>query len=229
MGQSWLELLFAHWRVDAEQLRAVMPPQLEPETIDGSAWIGITPFEVRALRLRLTAPVPFASAFPELNVRTYVSVDGKPGIYFLSLDAGSRLAVAAARRAYRFPYFRAQMSVRRDGEAVSYRSRRDPGSGPPAGFVATYSPLGSTFNAAPDSLDWKLTERYCAYTLDERGRVLRAHIHHRPWELRRATAAIEENTMGVPHGIALTGEPLLHMARRQDVAIWPHEVADAGG
>jgi uncharacterized protein len=229
MGQSWLDLLFAHWRVDEERLRRVVPPELELETIDGSAWIGITPFELRALRLRLTLPAPFVSAFPELNVRTYVTVDGKPGIYFLSLDAGSRLAVAAARRTYRFPYFLANMSVRRRGGQVEYRSSRIPGSGPAAGFAASYAPRGEPFAADPDSLEWKLTERYCAYTLDEEGRVLRAEIHHRPWELYRAEAEIAANTMTAPFGIELEGEPLLHLARRQDVVIWPHEIAGADG
>lgn len=225
MGQSWIDLLFAHWRVDLEQLSSVLPPGLTPETIDGSAWIGVTPFEVRALRLRLTLPAPLISAFPELNVRTYVTVGGKPGIYFLSLDAGSRLAVATARRAYRFPYFRARMSVRRGAREVEYRSERDPSSGPPARFHATYKPRGEPFNAAPDSRDWKLIERYCAYTLDEKSRTLRVEIHHRPWDLYRAEAEIVENTMTAPFGIDLEGEPLLHMAPSQDVAIWAHEIA----
>jgi uncharacterized protein len=226
MGQSWLDLLFAHWRVDAERLRRVVPPGLELETIDGSAWIGVTPFEVRALRLRLTVPVPFVSAFPELNVRTYVTVDGKPGIYFLSLDAGSQLAVAAARRTYRFPYFHARMAVRRAGDEIEYSCERIPGSGPAAAFKASYRPQGEPFNALPDSLEWQLTERYCAYTLDEQERILRAEIHHRPWQLYRAEAEIGANTMATPFGIELEGEPLLHLARRQDVAIWPHEIAD---
>lgn len=225
MGQSWLDLLFAHWRVDAERLRRVIPPGLELEEIDGSAWIGITPFEVRALRARLTLPAPIFSAFPELNVRTYVTVDGKPGLYFLSLDADSRLAVTAARRIYRFPYFHARMAVRREGERIDYSSERVPGSGPAAVFRGSYGPLGEPFEPEPDTLEWKLTERYCAYTLDDRGRVLRAEIHHRPWRLREAGAEIAENTMTVPFGIELAGDPLLHLARRQDVAIWPHAIA----
>lgn len=227
MGQSWLDLLFAHWRVEAAQLRDVLPPGLELEEMDGSAWIGVTPFEVRALRLRFAVPAPFVSVFPELNVRTYVTVGGKPGIYFLSLDAASRLAVVAARRTYRFPYFHAEMSVRRQGGSVEYRSERDSASGPPARFRAAYAPVGEPFEAAPESLEWKLTERYCAYTLDEKRRILRAEIHHRPWQLHEADAEIAENTMTAPFGIDLEGDPLLHLARRQDVVIWPHEIAAA--
>jgi len=223
MGQSWVDLLFAHWRVDAELLSTVVPPQLPLDVIDGSAWVGVTPFEVRALRLRRLPPAPFLSDFAELNVRTYVTVGGRPGIYFLSLDAASRLAVASARRAYRFPYFLARMSIERRNNVIRYRSHRADIDGPPARFEADYEPQGAIFNAAPDSLVWALVERYCAYTLDDEQDVLRAEIHHRPWLLRCATAAIAENSMTTPFGIQLEGEPLLHFAPRQDVLIWPHQ------
>lgn len=226
MGQTWLDLLFAHWRVDADLLRQVVPPQLPLDTIDGSAWIGVTPFEVRALRGRLTLPMPLVSDFPELNVRTYVTVGGKPGIYFLSLDAASRLAVIAARRSYRFPYFQAEMHIERASGNVRYRSRRRDASGPPAELFAVYSPTDAAYNPAPDTIASALTERYCAYTLDSSGTVLRAEIHHRPWSVHDATADFEVNTMAAPFGIQLEGKPLLHLAPRQDVIIWAHERAE---
>src|SRR4051812_2149883 len=105
MAQTWTNLLFAHWDVAPKAIADSMPHELPLDTYEGRAWIGITPFGVRNLRPRLAWPLPFLSAFPEINVRTYVNVDGKAGIYFFSLDAGSRLAVAAARRLYRLPYF----------------------------------------------------------------------------------------------------------------------------
>jgi len=223
MGQSWFGLLFAHWRVEPGELERVVPPQLPLDLIDGSAWIGITPFQVRALRLRLTPPPPFLSVFAELNVRTYVTVGGKPGIYFLSLDADSALAVAAARRIYRFPYFRARMSIERRDESIAYRSARTDRTGPPAELRADYRPHGQPFNAAPASVEASLIERYCAYTLDEARTVQRAQIHHRQWELQRVRAEFAANTMPEPFGIRLAGEPMLHFAPRQDVVIWPLE------
>jgi uncharacterized protein YqjF (DUF2071 family) len=225
MGQSWLDLLFAHWRVDPAQLAKVVPPQLPLDIVDGSAWIGVTPFEVRALRLRLTPPAPFVSAFPELNVRTYVTVGGKPGIYFLSLDAGSALAVASARRAYRLPYYSARMRIERTSEGLRYQSVRKTTSGRPAALTCRYSPIGPAFQADAGSIEAALTERYCAYTLDDEGAVQRIQIHHRPWKLRRARAEFELNTMGVPLGIEPAGEPVLHLSARQDVVIWPLERA----
>ena len=101
----------AHWRADATELRRLVPDSLELETFDGSAWLAVTPFRVTAVRLRGTLPVPAISTFIELNVRTYVTAGGKPGVWFFSLDASSRLAVEVGRRAYELPYFHARMSA----------------------------------------------------------------------------------------------------------------------
>jgi uncharacterized protein YqjF (DUF2071 family) len=220
MGQTWRDLLFAHWAVDWRDLRRVVPEQLPIDQFDGVAWIGITPFVVTGLRLRGTAPVPGLSSFPELNVRTYVTVDGKPGIYFMSLDADSRVAVAGARRSHRLPYFRARMRVRRPGPDVRYTSERISPDGPPAVFDATYRRSGPELPVEDGSLERWLAERYCLYTLDEHGAVLRADIHHPPWSLFRAEAEFSYNTMAAPFGIEPAGGPLLHLAPRQDTVIW---------
>ncbi|MDQ3720418.1 MAG: DUF2071 domain-containing protein [Actinomycetota bacterium] len=159
------------------------------------------------------------SSFPELNVRTYVTIDGKPGIHFLSLDAGSRLAVAAARRAYRLPYFRAQMSVRPSPERVLYKSERVSRDGPSAAFEGEYGPSDGDLPGGEGIARW-LAERYCLYVIDDAGTVLRADIHHPPWPLEAAWANIRQNTMETPFGLELTGQPLLHFAGRQDTLIW---------
>lgn len=226
MGQTWVNLLFAHWRVSEEELRAVVPPELPIDTYEGSSWLGVTPFYVRGLRLRGTAPAPVLSTFPELNVRTYVSVEGKPGIYFLSLDADSRAAVAAARRTYRLPYFRSRIEVRQDKEGtIGYDLMRTSQDGPPAYFKARYGAEEERLPVRDGSLERWLTERYCLYTLDEEQRIQRGEIHHPPWPLRRGWAEIETNTMAMPFGIELEGEPLLHFSPRQDVVIWPLQPA----
>ena len=222
MAQTWRDLLFAHWAVPPAGVARILPDSLELDTFDGRAWIGVTPFEVSGLRPRGAPPVPLVSRFCELNVRTYVSVDGKPGIFFLSLDAASRLAVMAARRAYRLPYFRAAMAIDRSGERVHYESRRVSEDGEPARFGAAYGPCGAAFHAAPGSLEYFLAERYCLYTIDETGRPWRADIQHPPWPLQPAHAKIAENTMTRPWRIELpAAQPLLHYARLQRVLIWP--------
>jgi uncharacterized protein YqjF (DUF2071 family) len=228
MGQTWVDLLFAHWPVERDMLRAAVPPELPLDLFDGRAWISVTPFEVLGTRARGTFPPPGISRFPELNVRTYVTLGDRPGIWFFSLDAGSALAVAAARVAYRLPYFRARMRIERRDGWIGYASRRTDPNGAPARFEARYRPVGPAAPPAPGTLDRWLTERYCLYTLDRRRRVLTADIHHSPWPLRAAEADIAVNTMADAAGVALDEPPaLLHFARRQDVLFWPP--AEVGG
>lgn len=226
MGQTWYDLLFAHWSVPADSLRALVPAPLELDLRDGRAWLGVTPFVVGGLRLRGVAPLPWLSRFPELNVRTYVHHSERPGIYFFSLDAARLPAVAAARRSYRLPYFHADMSADRDHQTVRYQSRRAESAGPAAEFGGRYWPSGPRLPVAEGSLERWLAERYCLYVVDERGRPLRGEIHHSPWPLQPASATIQRNTMAVPLGLELEREePLLHYSARQDTLLWALEPA----
>ena len=222
MGQTWDDLLFAHWRVSAAAVREHVPAGLDVDEHDGSAWLGVTPFVITGLRARGMFPLPLVSSFLELNVRTYVTHDGKPGIWFFSLDASSQVAVAAARQLYRLPYFRAHITLRRRGDRIVYDSARDDGRA----FSGEYAAAGARFTAAPGSLEHFLVERYCLYAEDA-GRLFRADIHHRPWPLQPAEATIELNTMP-PDSLKLEGEPLLHYSARQDVVIWALETVDGG-
>ena len=218
MGQSWLDLLFAHWPMPPGGIERLLPRPLKPQLYDGAAWLGVTPFAVSGLRLRGLPPVPWFSRFPELNVRTYVEVAGKPGIYFLSLDAARRAAVFTARRAYRLPYFHARMSAEWRGDHVRYESTRVGGSGPAARFRGEYRPSEAHTD---DPLARWLTERYCLYVVDHRGRVLSGEIHHPPWPLQPAEGQVSADAMVAPLGLRLEGEPLLHFSARQDVLLWP--------
>jgi hypothetical protein len=227
MAQSWEELLFAHWRVEVEALRPLVPDGLVVDEHDGSAWLGITPFLISGLRLRGTLPLPRVSSFPELNVRTYVTAEAKPGIWFFSLDTSSVLAVEAARRLYRLPYHHARLSLERRGERIELRSSRRDGARPHV-FEASYGAAADDpFEPQPGSLEHFLTERYCLYAHDQ-GRLFRAEIHHLPWQVREARAEIGLNTMP-PDDIVLAEEPpLCHLAERQDVLIWPLEELGPG-
>jgi uncharacterized protein YqjF (DUF2071 family) len=221
MGQTWYDLLFAHWPLVPESIRSLIPTPLELDEREGRAWLGVTPFRVAGLRGRGTPPLPWLSRFPELNVRTYVHYGGCAGIYFFSLDAARVAAVLAARRGYRLPYFHADMSAQPGAQRVNYRSVRIDSSGPPAEFRASYGPIGPPLPIRDRSLERWLSERYCLYVVDDRGRPLRADIHHLPWPLQPAAATIDVNTMAAPLGIELRGDPVLHYSARQDVLIWP--------
>jgi uncharacterized protein len=229
MGQTWRDLLFAHWRVDRETLGGLIPSPLELHLHEGDAWLGITPFVLTGLRAHGTPPLPWLSRFPELNVRTYVTFGGRPGIYFFSLDAGRRLAVAAARHGYRLPYFHAEMRAERAGEEIRYRSARIDRGGPAAELRLSYRPTAALLGLRDGSLERWLAERYCVYVVDEGKTVLRGDIHHRPWPLRLADAEIESNTMARTLGIELAGPPLLHYSARQDTLIWNLAPVDGRG
>lgn len=237
MAQSWHDLLFAHWALAADTLRRLIPAPLEIDTYHGGAWIGIAPFRMTGVRIRGVPALPGLSAFPELNVRTYVTLGGKPGVFFFSLDAGNRLAVAVARRWFHLPYFYARMSLRAVSDGIQYSSRRvlrgarGGGQARPgqhnvsaAEFIAEYHPTSEVFRAAPGTLEHWLTERYCLYAANSGQRIYRGEIHHRPWPLQPAEAEVNVNTMTAPLGIRLPDvPPLLHFARRLDVVVWPPE------
>lgn len=224
MGQTWRDLLFAHWPVPADAMRPLVPQRLRIETYGGDAWLGVTPFLVTGMRVRGTIPIPGLSEFVELNVRTYVTDGEKPGIWFFSLDASSRAAVAAARRVYRLPYRRARAHLRRAaGEVLFSSTRTEPGSFPRT-LRTRYQAERAPFVADAGTLEHFLTERYCHYAEHE-GRVFRADIHHAPWQLREAQVTIHENSMPPPP-LAVSGKPLTHVSDRQDTLIWPLEPVD---
>jgi len=227
MAQTWLDLLFAHWPVPVEALRPRVPPALPIDTFGGEAWIGVVPFRMSGARPRLAPPLPWLSAFPELNVRTYVTLDDKPGVYFFSLDAGNPVAVAAARVWAHLCYFSADMAVQPDGDWVHYASRRTHAGAPPAELIASYRPTGPAAPAPTGSLaDW-LTSRYCLYAADRGGRIYRLEIDHAPWPLQPAEATFQVNTMAEAAGVRLPDRPpLLHFSRRLDMrAWWPRRVS----
>jgi uncharacterized protein len=230
MTQTWKTLLFAHWPVRPVELERHLPPELPLDTFEGEAWIGMSPFVLTGLRLRAVPPIPSTATFPELNVRTYVRRDGRAGVYFFSLDAGSTLAVLGARLLYGLPYHRAEFDVVDDEPPIRYRCRRRGQGSSRARFEAEYRPSGQVRHAAVGSLDAWLTERYCLYTVDKRGVVYRAEIHHVPWPLQAAEADIRVNTMAAASGLVLPARrPLLHFAERLDVYVWlPEPVTGRG-
>ena len=219
MTQTWHDLLFAHWPVDPSPLRSRVPAAFELDRFDGETWVGIVPFHMTNVAPRGVPSLPWVSEFPELNVRTYVRVGDRPGIYFFSLDAGSKLAVHAARTLLNLPYHFASTTVSHTAQGVQYRSSRH--SDPTAELSATYGPIGSRFAAAAGSLEYFLTERYCLYHTNHRGVPYRLEIHHPPWPLQRAEATLVRNTMAAVNGVALPDRPpLLHFAKRQDMVAW---------
>ena len=204
-------------------MRHLVPDGIAIQEFEGTSWVGAVLFRMEGVTLRHLPDVPGLSAFAQLNLRLYVEVDGKPGVWFVSLDSDNRFAVWAARRFFHVPYFHAEMSVAWAGERMEYRSARS-GAGRRPVFGGRYWPTGAPLEAKRGSLEYFLTERYCFYAQDRTGAILRTEVHHQPWPLQPAAAEIDENTVATSQGINVTGPPmLLHFSRRLDVAIWPPE------
>lgn len=222
MKQTWRNVLFAHWPVSPAAIRALVPEALQLDTYDGGAWVSAVALRMSGIRLRWLPPVPFASSFAQLNVRTYVTVDGKPGVFFFSLDAANPLAVWMAGRWLRLPYFHAQINVRAAGRHTAYALRRTHPNAPAAEFAAQYRPVSDVSAAQPGTLAHWLTERYCLYAIGKKGQICRGDLHHLPLPLQRAEAEISTNTMALAHDIRLPDvEPVLHYAHRVETVIWP--------
>lgn len=230
IAQRWNDLLFAHWRVPAAQVEALLPAGLHVDTFDGSAWIGVVPFWMDRIRVRGLPSIPGARTFPEINLRTYVRDPrtGTPGVYFFSLDGASLLAVLTARSVYRLPYYWARMHIQEQpDQSFEFASSRRFATRPVV-FRARYRGLGPTRKLAQvraGSLEYFLTERYCLFTYNSAGELLRANVQHVPWPLEEAQAEIEQNDLPAAFGFSVANqEPILYYSRRLAVYLWPPEL-----
>jgi uncharacterized protein YqjF (DUF2071 family) len=218
MSQTWENLLFAHWPVPASTLKPLIPAGLELDLYKGEAWVGVVPFTISNIHLHGLPPIPGTDAFPEINVRTYVRKNGQPGVYFFSLDAQSRLAVAGARQFFHLQYHYSRFKVTVAGGQVSYRCRRP--SKAEDDFAAGYQPVGKRL-VKKDPLTLWLTERYRLFSADRRGRLFKGEIRHPSWPLYSAQSSIKINHMAELNGFKLSRQkPLLHFSRRLEVKIW---------
>ena len=219
--QSWCDLLFAHWPVDASLLQRFVPSPLRVQEFEGTSWIGLVPFRMEGVMRRPLPDLPWISAFPELNVRLYVEHEGKPGVLFLSLDATNQLAVWAARRYFHLPYHHARISIHNADGGFQYSARRKTGH---SVLKAEYRPISEPYESNAGTLEHWLTERYCLYAQAPDSSILRNEVHHAPWPLQKAEADIVENSYLSAHGLDLDGPPpLLHFSRRIDVVVWNAE------
>lgn len=222
--QSWRDLVFLHWGLPPEAVRLTVPPLFELDLREGLAWVSIVAFEVRNLRPRFPRIPWFPPGldFLETNLRTYVLRNGEPGIWFLTLDAASRLAVTGARVTYGLPYRNARMRVHRQDETLEYGHVR---TGDGAWFHVRCrigAPVGT---AAPGSLDHFLVERYRFYVArrvgyPRGGGVWSTEVRHPQYSLHAATVDDVSESIFVPSGLPpATGKPLVHYSPGVDVEL----------
>ena len=230
MFQNWHHLLFLHWEVPPGELQRLIPPELTIDTFEGNAYVGLVPFTITGVRPVLAPPLPWISNFHEVNVRTYVHCEGRdPGVWFFSLDASSALAVAAARAAYKLPYFHSQIDFIASNDPIPtidfVAHRDDPLGTTPANARIRYAPMeGLVTKAPPGTIEHFLIERYILYSADAEHHLHRARVHHQPYPVQRADVMDCEETLIWAAGIRRSeGYPLRHYASEVNVKVYPLE------
>jgi uncharacterized protein YqjF (DUF2071 family) len=213
--------------VPIEVLRSVVPAPLSIDTFDGVAYVGLVPFWMVGVRPSW-APERVAFRFLETNVRTYVHVAGKdPGVYFFSLEAASKVAVAVARAQFGLPYFWASMRMRRFGPRIEYRTRRVLGGNPR--LAVTYEPGEYLGPSVPGTLEHFLIERYHLHVW-RHGRLQRGQVHHTPYPVQRARVLSLHDELVGAAGLPqpTTPPPLAHYASGVDVEIFGLTTKESG-
>ncbi len=234
LRMGWRDVLFAHYRADAARLVATLPPGIELDTFEGSAWLSVVPFRLTNVRLRMAPLVlPGFSDIPELNLRTYVRVGPRRGIYFYNLDAANALAAAAARVMTALPYFPARMRTSEDAGGIAFESERARRGAPDVRFRARYRPVGPASTPRGGTLEAFLHDRFAFFT-PRMGRIVVGEIAHGAWQLSRVDLSIAENSLGaqIAHPLGLVPDLATFSrcvdVRASGVAPIPREAARHG-
>ncbi len=217
LAMGWRQLLFENWPVEPATVDERLPERLAVDTHDGHAWLSVVPFTNVDIR-PAGVPARLGLRLPELNLRTYVTCDGEPGVYFFSLDAQGLASVLGARVLQHLPYYYARISLSPHEGRIRFRSRRRHPGDRPAHYDATYWPTGEPFAARDDPLARFLVERYRLYTEATDGSLRYTDVDHEPWTLYPAAADTESNTLFAANGFAQpTGEPVRYYSPGLDV------------
>lgn len=225
MRQRWADLLFLHWPVPVEAIQPLLPRELEVDTFEGTAYVGLVPFTMTGVRPVWAPAVPGLSNFHEVNVRTYVHSRGEdPGVWFFSLDAAQSLAVRIARRLWHLPYHFARMSLERtEGGSIAYSSDRLWPGPVPASCRLSYRPEGTPAASTPGTLEYFLAERYILYA-GRPGSLRIGRVHHGAYPLQPARVeALNESLIAASGILHAGGAPIAHYASEVSVRVYPLE------
>ncbi|MDY0407089.1 DUF2071 domain-containing protein [Virgibacillus sp. 179-BFC.A HS] len=220
MTQSWHHLLFCHWQADEKILRKLLPPELEVDTYEGKAWIGVLPFRVKNMRVRGMPNPPFINTFLQLNIRTYVTYNGVPGIFFFTLDSDKWLTVIGGKIGALVPYRKAAMRMYKRDDKIHFHSEPDGADSIGRKLDLEYHPVSEPYSPDPESLEYWLFERYCYFTVLNK-KVYRGDTHHTHWKVSKAEANIHQYPLYKNLiNLDFTEKPLLHYTRKKQAFMW---------
>ncbi|MCJ7842651.1 DUF2071 domain-containing protein [Lederbergia sp. NSJ-179] len=218
MTQTWNHLLFCHWPIDEKVIQPLIPPEFELDKFAGKAWLGVIPFQVTDMRIRGLPKPPYLHTYLELNIRTYVTYKGTPGIYFLALDADKWSAVWGGKIGALLPYRKANMEMQERKNRIHFQSKPLDPSQKERTLSIQYQPISESYSPTTDSLEYWLFERYCFFILFK-NRVFRGDIHHNHWKVSQAVAKIDQ-----PFFFTLFQNrhdaPLFHYTRKKQAFMW---------
>ena len=219
--QEWRNLTFMHWEVEPEVLMPHIPKGLEIDLFQGKAYVGTIPFVMKNVRPRMLPSLPGVSTFPEFNIRTYVTKNGKPGVLFITLDAQSRITCWHAPRSYGLPYRYAKCKLNASNEKYSWKSRRTSDGVELEGECEIH---GESRIAEKNSLEYFLFERYSLYT-EHRGKLHMAYTLHAPWVFKDGNVKITKNTLTESYGLGIDviNPHYVHASEGVYVQTWPIE------
>ncbi|MNK00369.1 hypothetical protein D3C87_181530 [compost metagenome] len=215
--QEWNNALFLHWKVPAEVLEQFLPKELILDTFNGEAWVSLVAFTMEKIRPKLLPAFSPISDFHEINLRTYIIRDNKPGVYFLNIEAEKSLSALISRTLSGLPYQKAQMKRAKLEDHQTYTSNFKQ-----KGFAFAAAYRFSDTLVSKSELDLWLTERYCLY-LEHRSKNYVYEIHHLPWELHEVevTELLTNYRLG---SIDLNRTPdLVHYSKGVNVIAWNKE------
>ena len=225
MYQSWIDLLFLHWKIDAATIQELLPRGLIVDCFCGDAFVGVVPFFMKNIRFRWTPAVPWVSHFLELNLRTYVLDErGRPGVWFFSLDCNQPLAVWTARTLFHLPYQNASMEAKYlSNDTITYRSKRRTQK-----IAEQLSQFEYTYKAKkdvvqPGSLEFFLVERYLLFSVNRKGQMLTGQVHHEPYPLFEVDVRVSETDLFELNGLPMPARPFDHAigSRGVHVEVFP--------
>jgi uncharacterized protein len=213
----WKDLVFLHWEIDKNILQKKLPSGFTLDLFEGKAYVSIVPLFMKKMEVTF---VPFLTrlSFSQVNVRTYVTVNGEKGVYFLSLDANNHLAVLGGKIGFKSPYFYGKINYDHLQQKKVFLHERPITK---IKFQASFEPFGDSFYTKPNTLENWLTDRSRFFTYSN-VRIYYGDISHDKWKFQQVNATIQKNNLFLANHLPTPEHaPLLHYCKSLAVKGYP--------